>query len=275
MIGEIRKQAKEILHSSYKEFLPTLLVYIAVQAALYIITTASPFGILGDYYKYFEIPILALFLIIELVALPILTTVLVKKSLDCVNCSALDTSVKKFLNKQNVKNIILINLIQGIFNIFYFTANQPSWSHWNIFGLKSDSVIGLLLIFLNLYIWYRFLICKYIFIQFGGSAKDTLSKSFKLMKGKFFKYILLILSFIPWILFFVFLMVISVIAGNLFESFINSGLPYLSSITLNLPIKVVVVIIAVAMELFLMPYMYLAEVLFIKNSLAEEKTKGF
>ncbi|MGN0493439.1 MAG: hypothetical protein ACI4F7_07305 [Acutalibacteraceae bacterium] len=275
MIREIKKQAWEIRSLNYKKFLPPLLLYIAANAAVYFLTKElSPFGILSDLHIDLQILALAVFLLLELAAIPIITTVLIKICLDCINCPVADTSVKKFLNKQNVKRIILINLIQNIFNIFYVTATLPQWAYLNIFGLKLGNIENLFLTLLNLYISYRFLICKYIFIQYGGSVRETLSASFKVMRWKFFKYLLLSLSFIPWIMLFVMPMFLVVLAGWLFESFINFGLAYSSTVSLSIPTKAVFAGIAIAMILFLTPYMYLAEVLFIRNSLSEEKMKS-
>lgn len=274
MISEIKKQAWEIRSLNYKKFLPTLFLYIAVNAAVYFLTNElSPFGVLSDLHVDLQILVLVVFLLLELAAIPIINTVLIKICLDCVNCSVADTSVKKFLSKQNIKKIILINLIQSIFNIFYVTATLPQWAYLNFLGLRIDSITRFFMAFLNLYISYRFLICRYIFIQYGGSARDTLSGSFKLMRWKFFKYLLLSLSFIPWILLFMLPMLLTKLASTLFERIINFGLPYSSTVSLSIPTKAVIAGIAIVMILFLVPYMYLAEVLFIRNSLSEEKSK--
>lgn len=261
MIREIKKQAWEIRSLNYKKFLPPLLLYIAAKAAVYLITNVlTLFGRWEELHIDLQILILAVFLLIELAAIPIITTVLIKICLDCISCSAADTSVKNFLSKQNIKKIIIINLIHSIINVFYVAAKAPVLSCLNIFGLKRGGIAEILLTLLNQYIWYRIFICNYIFIQNGGSAREILFESLKVMKRKFLKYLLLDLSFFPWVLLFSAVLMLAA---------------FIIFLTLSLTWVAVVVggVITIAMILFLTPYMYLAEVLFIRSSIAEEKTK--
>lgn len=261
MIREIKKQAWEIRSINFKKFMPTLLLCIAANVGIYLITNhLTLFGIWGELHLDLQILILAAFLLIELTAIPIINVALIKVCLDCINCSVADTSVKKYLNKQNVKRIILINIIPSIVDIFCVSAKAPVLSCLNIFSLRRGGIAEILLTLLNLYLSYRIFICNYIFIQNGGTPRETLFASLKLMKRKFLKYLLLELSFFPWILLFAALIVLAA-----FINFLTLSLTWVAAIE--------VWVIAGAMILFLTPYISLAKVLFIRNSLAEEKSK--
>ena len=193
MFKSIKKQARQSLIKNYGQFL--------LPIALYELLAATAYTVLGNVLwdlAPLDTTILSgfLWLAIQLVVLPVLVAVFFRIGV-CVTeggkASLFD--IKSFLSRSNIFKIVTISLVPALLNLIgtVFRTYEDSFDNAIVFYLISFSILAA-----ETFVGYKFFICNYHFAKNEGSVKETLKASFGTMKGRFFKYILYLLSFILW-----------------------------------------------------------------------------
>lgn len=193
MFKAIKKQARQSLIKNYGQFLLPVALYELLAATAYIVLGR----VLWDWAP-LDTMILSgiLWLAIQLVVLPVLVAVFFRVGI-CVTegRKASLSDVKSFLSRDNIFKIVAISLVPTLLNLIntVFRTYEDSFDSAIVFYLISFSILAV-----ETFVGYKFFICNYHFAKNEGSVKETLKASFGTMKGRFFKYILYLLSFILW-----------------------------------------------------------------------------
>lgn len=258
MFKTIKKQAKNILFNNYKHLImPTLLLSVLNAVNLLILNYLTIIPIWSDLLDFVRLIIILLFLLIQFIGIPLAFSLLYKTSICLISGDDnLKKSIKNFFNAANIRKIFLINLIPRLFEIISDT-NDATISAFNI--LKLDKTVLFIIVLAGVIINYKLFASNYYFALTESSALDSLKVSFKTMKGKFGRYILLLFSFVFWdmAIVIVHILVKMVICGHSAGAYT----PFLD-------------IFATAFgyggNLFLTPYIYLTFSLFLSDLLKEK-----
>jgi uncharacterized membrane protein len=196
MIREFKKQARMILFKNYKLFiLPVLLCLFSNFAAvnLFRIAFTQP----NSLFKYL---CFGLWLLFPLIFSPVSTFLLFKVSAQLANgYEGKDKSLFSDVSFRDVVKICLIwitpNLLNTVNSLFDGLIGYCVLPEHITISISFFSLIFVTILF---YFAYKYFACDYYYALNRGTAKETIDFSFKLMKNKFLKYILITLSFIAW-----------------------------------------------------------------------------
>ena len=251
MIREIKKQARLKLLNNYKLFsIPTILYVFSnfvMMSSLYAFYNQESLFV-GN--LFFETLFLCLFLFFKLFVLPISIFLLFKTSVKVVN-EGLENS-KPIYPSSSFKDFGIITLIWLVPNILD-AANEifDGVIEYSQISMNSTLLISLSVLIIKaflIYLEYKYFACYYYYSLSKGTIKETLRFSFGIMKDRFFKYLLLTLSFIHWYLLGG---ILSMIFAKLFGEIVF--------------IKFALQSIGCGVYFYLLPYQYIAYTLFIKN----------
>lgn len=254
-IREIKKQARLIVSKNYKSFIfPVVLIIfsnLVTGISLYAFSNKADLFKTNSAFGYL---FLGLYIAFRLVVYPISIFLLVKASVRIVtqdihknNNSALPFSFK------DAVNVTLIWLIPNLLTVSYSVLDGIEY--YTELPIEQVFVVllaALVLLAILVYLEYKFFACNYYYSLHRGKVKDTIGFSFKLMKGKVLKYILLTLSFVHWHLLIVLLVMIVT------KVFSMGEIPRLLLQPLGFGIC-----------FYLLPYEHAAYTIFIKNSLTK------
>lgn len=262
MFKIIKSEARNILLPNYKYFLlPTVLFMLSNAVAFLILNVLTNNYIWGNFNPALKLLITLLFLFAEFVFGPLSLAVLFRVSAFFCNNSSEDIKsyIKDFLNATSIKRIVLINLLPGGLTVLY-NINDAENSGFNIFRLEGIALLILMLF--SHFINYKFFLCNYHFALNGLSAKETIAASFKNMKKKYLKYILLNISFIHW-------EILTIIIYALLKYIIcfDNSHSLILAISTSTPYLDIFYPFWFGLGLYVIPYMYVTFSLFAKNIL--------
>lgn len=263
MFRTVKKQAKTLLKSNYKSlFLPTL-IFMTLNAFVYLITDwIGSFYIWPDLNGIFKAFFVVLYLSIQLVFIPLVTVMIYKICDIIVKGGAVGVALKEFFTKDLIKRAILLNLIPRVLALIEVDFRISTMSVFTLFGLGSMlKFISPVLILIIYYFYYKFLICNCYLVVNNSSVRNAMSFSFKKSKVIFIKYIGFELSFSLWyllsILIYIILQVIHcrdmLYLG--FEAVITSKVYYIEVFNS----------FWYGLGFYVLPYMFLATFLFIQK----------
>lgn len=246
MIREIKKQARLILSKNYKLFLLPTIMYVF-----------SNFILPSSLYSFFygdnlfcKLLFLCLSLAFQLFVLPIAIFLLYKISVGVVNQDIEES--KTFCLSVTIKDLGIITLIWILPNILDFVSEMldgvVEYQQLSQNITLPISLCNLLVVAFLIYLEYKYFACDYYYSLNKGTIMETLLFSFGTMKGRFFKYLLLTLSFIPWYLF-------GAVLSLIFTKLLGE----------TVFIKFALHSIGCGVYFYLLPYQYIAYTLFIKN----------
>ena len=246
MIREIKKQARLKLLNNYKLFLFPTIMY----AFLSFVMVSSLYTFFNGNNLFFKVLFLCLFLSFQLFVLPISIFLLYKKSVAVVND---DTERRKTIcSSVSFKDLGIITLIWLVPNVLNIVSEISDgiieYQQLSKNITLPISLCTLIVMAFLFYLEYKYFACYYYYSLNKGTIKDTLRFSFGIMKGRFFKYLLLTLSFIHWYLLGG---ILSMIFSKLFGEIVF--------------IKFALQSIGCGVYFYLLPYQYIAYTLFIKN----------
>ncbi len=186
----------------------------------------------------------------QLFVLPISIFLLYKASVGVVNEDAEKSkTICSSVSFKDLGIIILIWLVPNVLDIaseLLDGAIEYQQLSKNI--TLPISLCTLIIMAVFIYLQYKYFACDYYYSLNKVTIKDTLRFSFGIMKGRFFKYLLLTLSFIYWYLLGG---ILSMIFAKLFGEVVF--------------IKFALQSIGCGVYFYLLPYQYITYTLFIKN----------
>ena len=156
--------------------------------------------------------LIILLLLIKIVFIPIITVSFFRLGILFESNNKLSLStIKSFLTRKNILNIVLINLIPNIFNLSYSFLKffKQMFNDTIVY-----SIFAFALIAITFFIEHKFFICNYYFALNYKSAWETLNSSFKTMHNKLLKYIYYECSFIVWFIVFIVIGCFALIVSN-------------------------------------------------------------
>lgn len=246
MIREIKKQARLRLSKNYKLFLLPTIMYVF-----------SNFVMISSLHAFFngnnlfcKILFLCLFLSFQLFVFPISIFLLYKTSVGVVNEDTENS--KTICSSVSFKDLGIITVIWLVPNVLKIISEMLDgvieYQQLSKNITLPISLCTLIIMTVFIYLEYKYFACDYYYSLNKGTITDTLRFSFGIMKGRFFKYLLLTLSFIHWYLLGG---ILSMIFAKLFGEivFIKFALPS----------------IGCGVYFYLLPYEHIAYTLFIKN----------
>jgi len=246
MIREIKKQARLKLLNNYKFFLLPTIMY----AFSNFVMVSSLYAFFNGNNLFFEILFLSLFLSFQLFVLPISIFLLYKTSVGAVNEDT--EKCKTICSSVSFKDLGIITFIWLVPNVLDIVSEMLDgvieYQQLSKNSMLPISLCSLIVMAFLMYLEYKYFACDYYYSLNKGTIKETLQFSFGIMKGRFFKYLLLTLSFIPWYL-------LGGILSLIFTKFFGE----------TVFIKVALQSIGCGVYFYLLPYQYITYTLFIKN----------
>ena len=246
MIREIKKQARLKLLNNYKFFLLPTIMY----AFSNFVMVSSLYAFLNGNNLFFKMLFLCLFLSFQLFVLPISIFLLYKASVGVVNEDAEKSkTICSSVSFKDLGIIILIWLVPNVLDtVSELLDGAIEYQQLSKNITLPISLCTLIIMAVLIYLQYKYFACDYYYSLNKGTIKDTLRFSFGIMKGRFFKYLLLTLSFIHWYLLGG---ILSMIFAKLFGEIVF--------------IKFALQSIGCGVYFYLLPYQYITYTLFIKN----------
>lgn len=213
MLKQLKSQARRMVAKNYKSIFSLMFLYEMFSV---ISVWIFNFGM----YKIFwheingllSFLLIILLLLIKIVFIPIITVSFFRLGILFESNNKLSLStIKSFLTRKNILNIVLINLIPNIFNLPYSFLKffKQMFNDTIVY-----SIFAFALIAITFFIEYKFFICNYYFALNYKSAWETLNSSFKTMHNKLLKYIYYECSFIVWFIVFIVIGCFALIVSN-------------------------------------------------------------
>ena len=254
LIIVFKSKAREILVKNFKLFLlPSSALMLSSVVSYLILNVFSSF-LYWDYLNgILKFLCIALLFLVEFVVVPV-STVAIFKLYAILNSFKPENIVQQmfaFLNSSNIVKIVLINLLPN-FVLLFLRINNAGLSELNIFGLNGVALATVIVI--SEFINYKVFAANYCFALNQESAIKSLKISFNTMKGSFWKYVLVKLSFILWaiVIFFIYAIIKMTIYGFSVDVF-RIYSPVLDAFRSS----------GFGLDLYLYPFMYLTYAVFI------------
>ena len=247
----MKKQARRLLSKNYKLFLfPTILCIFSA-----FMLTVSLYAFFSDVNLFCKTLSLCVFLVFQLIVLPISKFLLYKTSVRVVN-DDIEKS-KMFSRNTSFKDLVMIAFIWLVPNVLDIVSEMLDGvkEYWQ---LPSNITLSILLtdlivlVFLE-YLAYKYFACDYYYSLNKGTIKDTLRFSFGIMKGRFFEQLLLTLSFFHLYL------IGAILTGAICSLIITKLLDEI------IFIKFAIFSIGGGIYFYLVPYEYITRTLYIKE----------
>ena len=178
MLKQLKSQARRMVAKNYKSIFSLMFLYeIFSVISVWIFN----FGIYKIFWheinNLFSFLLIILLLLIKIVFIPIITVSFFRLGIlfETNNKLSLST-IKSFLTRKNILNIVLINLIPNIFNLSYSFLKffKQMFNDTIVYSLFAFALIAITFL-----IEYKFFICNYYFALNYKSAWETLNSSFK------------------------------------------------------------------------------------------------
>lgn len=202
MFRSLKKSARQTVLQNYKKFfLATLLLLIAQTSSNLIVNILSSVQVWLKVSDAVRLLAVLGLLLSELVLIPVFITVIFKTAILLNQTSLVDfkAEMRKFLNISNIGKVVLIALLPGLLNLYLEISHaELSALRLLIFPLKGMPLF-LLTLLSTLLQWAMYAV-YFTIAAYGTALKETIAKTMKVLKTGFVKFVLLMLSFILWIL---------------------------------------------------------------------------
>lgn len=200
MLKELRIKARGFLKLNYKALMPPAFLLMALNAVTVAIVEYSGYeNVWSRLNTVTKSGLLLVYFVIKLAVVPLISVVFFKiiVLLQQQKGNNIKAEIKNFLTAQNIKKILLLNLIPTSVGLLAYSSGI----HFlNIFSFRLYAAeFSAVYKFIYLLIEYKFLFCNYYFSLNQSGVKETISISFKVMKWKkIFRLIYISLVFLPW-----------------------------------------------------------------------------
>lgn len=194
----IKKQARAILKQNYKVLVIPCLAFMLSQFLISLILNVFTSKLTwSDHSEALMLAIILLYAVLRFIAVPFSTASIFRITNSISkNAGSVVADYKDFFNMPNILKLAAITFVPNAF-LCFSEINRSK-----ITALRIARIEGIPLIIISvisIFLSYKFYACEYCFAVNNSSVKQTIAESFRLMNGVFFKIILLLLSFIPWI----------------------------------------------------------------------------
>ena len=260
MIRQIKSQALNTLLENYRAIIiPAVILIFSKFASSLILNYFTNLLFWNDRGDLYRITVLFFFVLFEFLITPA-ATVLIYKTAIIAGGDIAERRSKPFklLNAANIMKIAAINFVPRLVSLAA-SVNSYKVSAFNVFRLDGLSLI--LLSAAAFFINYKFYACNYCFALTESSVRKTVAASFSIMRGNFLKWVLFQLSFVGW---FLLEAGIHFFVKTIFGGGLDTYTPIIDSI----------VPFGYGIELFVIPYFYVAMSGFLREQQAIAESRA-